>query len=246
MPGLGDFFDFLRRRQIGLTLATNNASNTAEHYASILAGHGVQVSHDEIITSGQTTGDYLAERAAPGTAIYVIGGDGLHHTLSQRGFRLLGSGAEPGSAEYVVVSWDRQVTYNKLAQATLHIRAGARFIGTNPDRTWPSERGLLPGAGSIIAAVQAATSVEPTFIGKPSPLMLQLAMRRLKASANTTAMLGDRLETDILGGQNAGISTILVLSGVTGPDELAASPIQPDLIFDDIAALTQAWLAENK
>jgi 4-nitrophenyl phosphatase len=241
MPGLNDFFDFLRQRQIGLTLATNNASNTSEHYANILAGHGVQVSQDEIITSGQTTGDYLAERAAPGTAIYVIGGDGLLHTLAQRGFRLLESGAEPGSAEYVVVSWDRQLTYDKLAQATLHIRAGARFIGTNPDRTWPGERGLLPGAGAIIAAVQAATSVEPTFIGKPAPLMLQLAMSRMGASAASSAMLGDRLETDILGGQNAGVRTILVLSGVTGPDELAASPIQPDLIFDDIAALTRAW-----
>ncbi len=246
MPGLSDFFDFLRRRQIGLTLATNNASRTHNHYANVLAGHGVQVSLDEIITSGQTTGHYLAERTAPGTAIYVIGGDGLHHTLTQRGLRLLGSGAEPGSAKYVVVSWDRQVTYDKLAQATLHIRAGAHFIGTNPDRTWPGERGLLPGAGSIIAAVQAATSVEPTFIGKPSPLMLQLAMHRSGANAATTAMLGDRLETDILGGQNAGVRTILVLSGVTGPDELAASPIQPDLIFDDIAALTRAWLAENK
>lgn len=241
MPGLGDFFDFLRQRQIGLTLATNNASRTSEHYARILAGYGVQVSLDEIITSGQSTGDYLAEHAAPGAAIYVIGGDGLKSTLAERGFDLLDSGAEPGSAEHVVVSWDRRLTYDKLAQATLHIRAGASFIGTNPDRTWPGERGLLPGAGAIIAAVQAATSVEPTIIGKPSPLMLQLAMRRLGASAHNTAMLGDRLETDILGGQNAGVTTILVLSGVTGPDDLAASPVQPDLVFDGIAALTREW-----
>jgi 4-nitrophenyl phosphatase len=240
-PGLKDFFALLRQRQIGFVLATNNASRTPNHYANILAGFGVRVSADEIITSGQTTADYLAQHTAPGAPIYVIGGDGLHHTLAERGFRLLNSDAEPGSAKYVVVSWDRQVTYDKLAQATLHIRAGAGFIGTNPDRTWPGERGLVPGAGAIIAAVQAATDVEPTIIGKPSPVMLQLAMRRIGASAATTAMLGDRLETDILGGQNAGLTTILVLSGITTPDDLAASPIQPDLVFEDIAALTKEW-----
>ncbi|MGD9098937.1 MAG: HAD-IIA family hydrolase [Anaerolineae bacterium] len=245
-PGLKDFFALLRQRQIGFMLATNNASRTSDHYANILVGFGVQVSTDEIITSGQTTADYLAQRAEPGTPIYVIGGDGLHRLLAERGFRLLDANAEPGSAAYAVVSWDRQVTYEKLAQATLHIRAGAGFIATNPDRTWPSERGLVPGAGAIIAAVQAATDVEPTFIGKPSPVMLQLAMRRIGASAATTAMLGDRLETDILGGQNAGLTTILVLSGVASSDDLATSPIQPDLVFDDIAALTRAWRAKDE
>jgi 4-nitrophenyl phosphatase len=245
-PGLVDFFALLRQRQIGFMLATNNASRTSDHYANILAGFGVQVSTDEIITSGQTTADYLTQRAEPGTPIYVIGGDGLHRLLAERGFRLLDANAEPGSAAYAVVSWDRQVTYEKLAQATLHIRAGAGFIATNPDRTWPSERGLVPGAGAIIAAVQAATDVEPAFIGKPSPVMLQLAMRRIGASAATTAMLGDRLETDILGGQNAGLTTILVLSGVASLDDLATSPIQPDLVFDDIAALTRAWAKDKK
>ena len=246
MPGLTDFFAFLRHQKIGLMLATNNASRTSEHYTSVLADFGVQISPDEIITSGQTTARYLAERSAPGAPIYVIGGDGLHQLLAERGFCLLDTGAEPGSAEHVVVSWDRQVTYDKLAQATLHIRAGAHFIGTNPDRTWPGERGLVPGAGAIIAAVQAATDVEPTIIGKPSPVMLQLAMRRMGASAAATAMLGDRLETDILGGHNAGLTTIMVLSGVSGRDDLAASPVQPDMIFENIAALTQAWLMSGE
>jgi 4-nitrophenyl phosphatase len=241
MSGLADFFKLLRQQQIGFTLATNNASRTTEYYTKKLAGFDVEVSSEEIITSAQATAAHLAAGSRPGTPIYAIGSDGMRQTLLERGFHLVDSGAEPGSVEYVVVSWDREVNYDKLAQATLHIRAGARFIATNPDRTFPGERGQIPGAGAILAAVQAATDVEPTIIGKPSPLMFQLAMRRMQADANTTAMLGDRLETDILGGQNARLTTILVLSGVTTPELLAASPIQPDIIFDDIAALTRAW-----
>ena len=103
------------------------------------------------------------------------------------------------------------------------------------------KRGQLPGAGAILAALQAATDVEPIIVGKPSPLMLEMAMRRMGATAPATAMLGDRLETDILGGKNAGTTTVLVLSGITSRDDLATSAIQPDLVFDDIAALTRAW-----
>jgi 4-nitrophenyl phosphatase len=243
MPGLTDFFAVLRQRGITFVLATNNSSRTGDDYARRLVGYGVEVSPDEVITSGQATAAYLAERSGPGTPVYVIGEDGLCQSLIERGFRLINSDTQP---KYVVVGWDRQLTFEKLAQATLFIRAGAGFIATNPDRTWPSERGLIPGAGAIVAAVGAATDVEPTIIGKPSPVMLRIAMRRIGARPTTTAMLGDRLETDILGGRNAGLTTILVLSGVATPDELATSPTQPDLVFDDIAALTEAWLKNSE
>jgi len=241
MPGLAEFFAFLRQRPIPFTLATNNASRLASSYAEKLAGYGIAVSSDEIITSAQATAEVLAERAEPGAPIYVVGMDGLRQTLAERGFHLLDDAAEPGSARYVIGSWDRHVSFDKLAAATLHIRAGAAFIATNADRTWPGERGLLPGAGAILAALVAAADVEPTVIGKPSPTMLHIAMRRMGAEPATTAMLGDRLETDILGGQNAGLTTILVLSGVTQPADLETSPIQPDFVFESIAALTQAW-----
>jgi 4-nitrophenyl phosphatase len=246
MPGLADFFAHLRRRQIKFVLATNNASKTAAHYVERLAGYGVAIGADEIITSAQATADYLSGQCERGTPVYVIGMDGLRQPLIERGFHCIDDDAGPGSARYVVVGWDRHLTFDKLAQATLHIRAGAVFIGTNPDRTWPSERGLLPGVGATLAALQAATDVKPTVIGKPSPLMLQVAMRRIGADAATTAVLGDRLETDILGGHNADLTTILVLSGVTTSDDLADSSFQPDLIFDDIAALTQAWVTNDE
>ncbi len=239
MPGLVDFFALLRHRQIKFVMATNNASKTAEHYVGRLTDYGVEASPDDVITSAQATACHLAERSMPNTPVYCIGENGLRTYLSEHGFRLVDADEQP---RYVVVGWDRHLTFEKLAQATLHIRAGASFIATNPDRTWPSERGLLPGAGATLAALQAGTDVDPTVIGKPSPLMLQIAMRRLGAQPSHTAMLGDRLETDILGGHNAGVTTILVLSGVTTRDDLADSPVQPDLIFDDIAALTQAWL----
>lgn len=238
MPGLDAFFALLRRRHIGFVLATNNASKTPQHYVGRLADYGVEISPDEVITSAQATACYLAERSQPGAPTYIIGEQGLREAMLENGFHVVDGETQP---EYVVVGWDRYLNYDKLAQATLHIRGGASFIGTNPDRTWPSERGQLPGAGATLAALQAATDVEPLVIGKPSPLMLQIAMQRMGAEAGTTAMLGDRLETDIQGGQNAGLTTILVLSGITQPDELADSPIQPDLVFDHIAALTQAW-----
>jgi len=238
MPGLADFFGLLRRRRIKFVLTTNNASRAASYYVERLAGYGIEISPAEVLTSAQATTGYLAERSEPGTPVYFIGEDGLHQSLAEGGFNLVNADEQP---QYVVVGWDRHLTFEKLAQATLYIRAGASFIATNPDRTWPSERGLVPGAGAILAALEAATDVEPTVVGKPSPLMLHIAMRRIGAQTSTTAMLGDRLETDILGGHNAGLTTILVLSGVTKSDDLAASSVQPDLVFDDIAALTQAW-----
>jgi 4-nitrophenyl phosphatase len=244
MHALADFFDMLRRRQIGFVLTTNNASRAADHYVERLAGYGIKISPDQILTSAQATACYLAERSKPGTPIYFIGEAGLGQALAAEGFRLVPLGADE-QPRYVVAGWDRHLTFEKLAQATLYIRAGASFIATNPDRTWPSERGLLPGAGAILAALEAATDVAPTVIGKPSPLMLQIAMERVGAQATTTAMLGDRLETDILGGHNAGVTTILVLSGVATRDELETSSIQPDLVFEDIAALTRAWLEND-
>jgi len=242
MPGLQRFFELLRKRGIGFVLVTNNASKTGEDYRSRLASYGVQTSPAEVLTSAQATAGYLAERSEPGTPVYIIGEEGLQNAMAARGFRLVADNDQP---RYVVVGWDRHLTYDKLAQAAIYINAGAVFIGTNPDRTWPSERGLLPGAGAILAAVEAATASKPTIIGKPSPLMLEIAMRRMGAQPRSTAMLGDRLETDILGGQNAGAVTILVLSGVTKQEDLIRPCCEPDFVFDDIASLSHEWQSDG-
>ena len=244
MPELRDFFGHLRMRGISFVLVTNNASKNGDDYQNRLASYGIHTSPSEVLTSAQATAGYLAERSEPETPVYIIGEEGLRNAMTNQGFRLVADDSD--QPRYVVVGWDRHLTYDKLAQAAIFINAGATFIGTNPDRTWPGERGLLPGAGAILAAVETATGSEPTIIGKPSPLMLEIAMRRMDAKPESTAMLGDRLETDILGGQNAGVVTILVLSGVTTREDLIRPCCEPDFVFDDIAALNREWQSSGR
>ncbi|MBC7251956.1 MAG: HAD family hydrolase [Anaerolineae bacterium] len=237
MPGLTDFFAFMREKSIRFTLATNNSSRTPEEYVAKLAGMGVTVSPEDILTSGIATADYLSSIAPPGTKVYVIGAESLAETMRKYGFEV-----SDRDAAFVVVGMDTQVTYDKLRRATLLIRAGARFIGTNPDKTFPSEEGIVPGNGAILAAIETATGVTPLTIGKPEPTLFEMALKRMSADPAHTAVLGDRLETDILGGINAGLLTILVLSGVVNREELAVSEVKPDLVFEDIDHLRHAWL----
>jgi len=238
IPGAGDFIQFLRARGIGFVLATNNSTRTPQQYADRLSQMGIQVLPHEVLTSAQATAGYLRTLAPPGTRVFVVGMDGLRVALQEAGFALVEE-----EADFVVAGMDFSICFERLAQAALRIRAGARFIGTNPDRTFPSERGIIPGAGSLLAFLEAATGVTPTIIGKPQTAMLDQALSYLGAERWSTAMLGDRLETDILAGQRAGLCTILVLSGVTDHAALAASEIRPDLIFRDVGELLAVWEA---
>jgi 4-nitrophenyl phosphatase len=235
-PGLEDFFDLLRNRPIPFRLVTNNASKTPDQYMDKLASMGVQATSDEILTSAIATAQYIAATKA-GASVYVVGEKGLQKAIQDHGLHL----SQGGQADFVAVGWDQGLTYQKLAEATLLIRAGAGYIGCNPDLTWPGERGLLPGNGASLAFLQASTGVEPLVIGKPQRTMYDIALDAIGADAPHAAMLGDRLETDILGGRNAGLRTILVMTGVTDQDALNASQIQPDWVFEDIQELTQAW-----
>jgi 4-nitrophenyl phosphatase len=236
IPGLIDFFDLLRERSIAFRLATNNSSKTPDQYVQKLSAMGVQTSNDMILTSSIATAKYLAN-ISPGAAVYLIGEDGLRQALLDHGLRL----SDGNYADFVVSGWDHGINFDKLAQATLLIRDGAIFIGTNPDRTWPSERGLLPGTGATLAFLEAASGVSPHIIGKPQRAMFDMAVASMGISATQTAMLGDRLETDIAGGQKAGLRTILVLTGVSDEETLAASQIKPDWVFDSIRELAYAW-----
>jgi 4-nitrophenyl phosphatase len=236
IPGTAEFLAFLRQRRIGLVLATNNATRTPQQFVDKLAGMGVRVEAHEILTSSQATASYLAGIAPPGTRVFVVGQTGLRMALQEAGFQLVEE-----QAEFVVAGMDFEICYPRLAEATLQIRAGAHFIGTNPDRTFPSERGILPGAGSLLAFLEAATGVRPTIIGKPEKAMMEQALARLGAQSSTAAILGDRLETDILAGQRAGMTTLLVLTGVTTREMLDESEIRPDLVFDDVAHLHAVW-----
>lgn len=236
MSGLKEFFAFLRQNRVGFVLATNNASRTPEQYVAKLARFGVEVSPECVLTSAQAAAAYLATIAPPGTRVYAIGEEGVRRALEERGFVLAGE-----RAAYVVVGWDRKLTWDKLATAALLIHAGAGFIGTNPDTNFPTGRGPVPGNGAQLAALEAATGVAPVVVGKPEPRMVEAALRRMGAHSDTTAVLGDRLGTDIAGGVRAGLTTVLVLSGITTEADLAASPVQPDLVCADITELVQIW-----
>jgi 4-nitrophenyl phosphatase len=235
IPGLNAFFDTLQRLAIPFVLATNNSTSSIEQYVQKLAGFGLQVPPERIVTSAYATADYLLDQAEPGTPVYMVGEDGLHAALTSRGFRL-----SPDDARFVVAGLDRGLTYEKLAIAMRLIENGARFIGTNADRTLPTPQGLRPGAGTVLAAIATASGVEPLIVGKPEPLMIRQALRILDTAPERTAMVGDRLETDILAGKRAGTKTVLVLSGVARREELGESDVQPDWVLDDIGALAAA------
>jgi 4-nitrophenyl phosphatase len=239
LPGLHAFFAFLRERGIQFVLATNNSSRLAEQYAQKMAGFGVTVRPQDILTSSQATAAYLMTVATPGTRVYHIGEVGVARSLEHAGFVLSEYGAE-----YVVVGWDRHLTWEKLATASLLIYGGAKLVSTNPDTSYPEERGIVPGNGAQVAALEVATGQKAQTIGKPEPLMYQEAMRRMGANAQETAVVGDRLETDVLGGVRAGISTILVLSGIGSQAQVDASPFKPDLVCSGIEALTKIWQVE--
>ena len=169
--------------------------------------------------------------------MYAIGMDGVREALAKQGFVL----SEGDGAAAVVVGIDWNVTYEQLKRASLLIRAGAIFVGTNPDATYPAPEGIIPGNGALLAAIETATGVKPIVVGKPEPILYQQAIQRLGTPPDAIAALGDRLETDILGGIRAGVKTILVMSGVTTPEQLAASEYRPDWVFEDILDLMKRW-----
>jgi len=237
IPGASEFLSFLRQHGIAFLLLTNNSTLTSKQYAASLQEIGIDTGEDSILTAGEATAMYLAQAAVPGTEVYVVGEEGLRTELLKRGFVL----HEGPDVAFVVVGLDRQFTYDKMTMATRAILRGARFIGTNPDKGFPAPDGLVPGAGAVLAGIEAATGVAPLIIGKPQRAIFELALQKLAADTATTAMLGDRLETDIHGGSQMGLLTILVLSGVTDAEQLASSTIHPDLVYQDVAVLHQAW-----
>lgn len=238
LPGLAGFFSALRERGLRFILATNNASQTPEQYQAKLAGFGVAVARDEVLTSAQAAAQYLAGRAHNGRRVFAIGEQGVRQALAEQGFTLCD--LYDLTADVVVCGMDRALSWDKLATATLNIRAGAVFVGTNPDRTFPTEHGIAHGNGAILAALQTATDVAPLIIGKPEPTMYQMAMARLQVDPAETVAIGDRLDTDILGAERAGIRSLLVLSGISTADDLSRSNIKPTWVMQDIQAITRA------
>ena len=248
MQGLTDFFQTLEELQIPFILATNNASQTPEQYVTKLAKMGVTITNKQILTSGTATALYLSNQFNPTeTRVFVVGEDGATQPLIDHGFTLTGlyevnndSDASKKGADIVVCGKDETLTWAKLATATLNIRAGATFIGTNADTTLPTEHGITHGNGAILAALEVATGVTPTIIGKPEPIIYQQALALLGVDPDKTVAIGDRLETDILGAVRTGIRSIMVLTGISTEADLKESAYQPTWVMPDIRAITKA------
>lgn len=230
-------FHAIRERGMRVVLATNNATKTVDEYLEKLAGLGVALEPRQIVTSANATAEVMAKDLPGGGPVFVIGENGLVEALRECGFAPLVAPEDETRPRAVVAGIDRAVSYGKLRRATLHIRSGIPFYGTNPDKTFPTPAGLVPGAGAILAALQAATDVVPLIIGKPSPLMMEISLARLGLAAAEVLVVGDRLETDIAAGQAAGIRTALVLSGVSTAAQAAGWTPTPDLIAPSLGAL---------
>jgi len=225
-------FQRLSENGIRVLLATNNSTRTVNQYLNKVSSFGVHLEPWQILTSSQATAHFLKQRFPQGGSVYVVGEQALVDTLQESGFF---QGEETPLA--VVAGMDRQVTYAKLRQATRFILNGAPFIGTNPDRTFPTPEGLVPGAGAVLAAIQAATDVSPVIAGKPSPAIYEIALQRIKCSPQETLVVGDRPETDISGGQQIGCLTALVLSGVVDQVQAQAWRPAPDIIAADLESV---------
>ena len=239
MP-IGDLpaiFARIRERGLKVALATNNATRTIEEHLEKLSGFGLKLEPWQIISSAAAAANVLSNNFPNGGAVFVVGENGIQRALEERGFTPIIDPDDETTPVAVVGGIDRAITYQKLRRATLHIRAGIPFYGTNPDKSFPTPEGLIPGAGAILASIEAATDVKPIIIGKPQTAMMYMALEKLGTTPEETLVVGDRLETDIAAGQAAGCKTALVLSGVSTLEQAQQCGHAPDFIFDDLGTL---------
>ncbi len=227
----------VKSRGLKITLATNNATMTVADNLNKLRGFGVDLDAWQIVTSADATASALCDRFPSRGAVFVLAEDGAIAALRKAGFDVIIDPDDSRAVVAVVAGIDRSLTYQKLSRATLHVRGGAAYYGTNPDLTFPTPDGLIPGAGAILAALTAAAGVNPIVVGKPAPFLFQLAADRMHLSRGQVLVVGDRLETDIDGGHSWGARTGLVLSGVSTRAQLAGRSVQPDLVADDLTQL---------
>jgi 4-nitrophenyl phosphatase len=218
--------------------ATNNGTKTPEEYREKLSSLGVEVDASQVVTSALAVAHMLEQKYPRGTKIFMIGGPGVREALDEKGFELLSVESAP-EAKALVVGIDRTMTFDKVAEATLLVRAGVPFYATNTDRTFPTPRGEIPGAGSWLSVITTATRVEPIVAGKPFPTMMDFSLERLGTSKEETLVVGDRLETDIASGQAAGCPTAAVLSGVSTREQVAAWKPSPTIVAESLAELVE-------
>jgi NagD protein len=231
IPGAAEFLARLREREIPFLVLTNNSIYTRRDLAARLRTSGLDVPEESIWTSALATASFLEAQRPRGSA-FVIGEAGLTTALHEAGYTL--TERDP---DYVVLGETRTYSFGRLTRAIRLVEAGARFIATNPDPTGPSPEGPLPATGSVAALISRATGVQPYYVGKPNPLMMRSALNAIDAHSEHTAMIGDRMDTDVISGLEAGLETILVLTGVTTRDEAERFPFRASRIVDSVADL---------
>lgn len=228
------FVAWLQRTQRKFLYVTNNSSRRPEDVAAHLRELGIPAEADDVLTSSQVAAQYIREQ--PGHhRVFMIGETGLHHALHEAGCQIVnGTDEQP---DYVVQGIDREFSYAKLKRAALAVRAGAVSIATNVDKALPTEEGLLPGSGSLAAALMTTTGVTPLVMGKPAAKMIEVALERLGSTREQAVVIGDNLETDILAGVQADVKTVLVLTGFSQRAEIASAAGVPTLVLDSLTEL---------
>jgi NagD protein len=231
IPGAQEFLARLRELGLPFLVLTNNSMYTRRDLSARLQRTGLEVPEESIWTSALATAQFLDDQR-PGGSAFVIGESGLTTALHSLGYTL--TERDP---DYVVLGETRTYSFERITQAIRLIAAGSRFIATNPDNVGPTPEGPLPATGSVAALISRATGVDPYYVGKPNPLMMRSALNAIDAHSETTAMIGDRMDTDIVSGLEAGLETILVMSGVTTPGEAERYSYLPSRIVDSVADL---------
>jgi 5'-nucleotidase len=233
IPGADRFLERLRELALPFLVLTNNSTYTRRDLSARLAANGLDVPEEAIWTSALATARFLRDQR-PGGSAFVIGEAGLTTALHDAGYTL--TEREP---DYVVLGETRTYSFERITRAIRLIAAGARFIATNPDATGPAVEGPLPATGSVAALISRATGVEPYFVGKPNPLMMRSALNAIDAHSETAAMIGDRMDTDVISGLEAGMETVLVLTGVTTREAAERYPFRASRIVSSIADLVE-------
>ena len=231
IPGASDFIQTLQQHHLRFLVLTNNSIFTARDLRARLLASGIDVPETSIWTSALATASFLADQSAGGSA-YVIGEAGLTSALHEAGFVL--TETDP---DYVVLGETRTYSFESITRAIRLLERGARFIATNPDATGPSPEGSMPATGSVAALITRATGVLPYYVGKPNPLMMRSSLNRIAAHSESTIMVGDRMDTDVISGIEAGLRTVLVLTGSTKEENVARFPYRPTRIVDSVADL---------
>ncbi len=237
VPGAASAISEMRELGLKILFATNNATKTLEQYVGRLHGFGVQVAPEDLVTSAVVTAEEIERRGWSGRSVFLVGGDGIREALGSVGMSFV-EGLDARRAEVVVVSGTPELTYDAIRTAAFAVRAGADFIATNDDSTFPAPDGLWPGAGAILAAVETASGRRAEVMGKPHRPMMEAIQRRLDGRERI-AVVGDQPATDLAGGRAMGWTTVLVLSGVTDEAAARAEHPAPDVTVPSLAQLRE-------